>query len=173
MLPKECRAVRMASMVRPTAVRAHQMRSASSFRGETIVSARRLENRPQRAATVVLAAYNADSGRDGYQQEGLQERVVQVRRVTKVVKGGKQLSFRAVVSESSDYFFMRYEAETWDLHASLVWPSMHFVLDSYSLYGFYMTCMCDSIDLWHRKRTCSVISSRQSSSSRSIPCPVK
>ncbi len=31
------------------------------------------------------------------EDDGFQERVVQVRRVTKVVKGGKQLSFRAVV----------------------------------------------------------------------------
>jgi len=30
-------------------------------------------------------------------QERFEERVVQIRRVTKVVKGGKQLSFRAVV----------------------------------------------------------------------------
>ena len=32
------------------------------------------------------------------EDDGFSERVVQVRRVTKVVKGGKQLSFRAVVS---------------------------------------------------------------------------
>jgi hypothetical protein len=32
------------------------------------------------------------------QEDAFQERVVQIRRVTKVVKGGKQLSFRAVVS---------------------------------------------------------------------------
>lgn len=37
-------------------------------------------------------------GRRGDKEDdGFQERVVQVRRVTKVVKGGKQLSFRAVV----------------------------------------------------------------------------
>lgn len=31
------------------------------------------------------------------EDDGLEERVVQIKRVTKVVKGGKQLNFRAVV----------------------------------------------------------------------------
>ena len=35
--------------------------------------------------------------RRGRQTDGMEERVVQIRRVTKVVKGGKQMSFRAVV----------------------------------------------------------------------------
>ena len=35
--------------------------------------------------------------RNNEPEDEFQERVVQVRRVTKVVKGGKQLSFRAVV----------------------------------------------------------------------------
>lgn len=36
-------------------------------------------------------------GEDGREKKEFEERVVQVSRVTKVVKGGKQMSFRAVV----------------------------------------------------------------------------
>lgn len=97
MLPKECRAVRTANSVRPVAVRAQNMTSVASIRGNALIASKTLETRAQRMANVVLAAYNPDSGKDGYGQDSLQERVVQVRRVTKVVKGGKQLSFRAVV----------------------------------------------------------------------------
>ncbi|GAB4817456.1 hypothetical protein N2152v2_004502 [Parachlorella kessleri] len=54
----------------------------------------------QRRATVaraaVLDAPEAEAESE-FEEEGFEERVVQVRRVTKVVKGGKQLSFRAVV----------------------------------------------------------------------------
>ena len=49
----------------------------------------------RRGMTAVVAAR-----RDGDRYEnndGFQDRVIQVRRVTKVVKGGKQLRFRAVV----------------------------------------------------------------------------
>jgi hypothetical protein len=53
---------------------------------------------PQRA-TVVAQAYNNRNDGDNSRDDRFQERVVQVRRVTKVVKGGKQLSFRAVVCE--------------------------------------------------------------------------
>jgi small subunit ribosomal protein S5 len=42
----------------------------------------------------VAAYYRVESSK---KEETFQERVVQIRRVTKVVKGGKQLSFRAVV----------------------------------------------------------------------------
>merc|ERR1711862_990142 len=42
----------------------------------------------------VIAYYRVESPK---KEETFQERVVQIRRVTKVVKGGKQLSFRAVV----------------------------------------------------------------------------
>jgi len=42
----------------------------------------------------IIAYYNVEIQR---KEEIFQERVVQIRRVTKVVKGGKQLSFRAVV----------------------------------------------------------------------------
>ena len=44
-------------------------------------------DQPQPAAAAIIL-----------QEDNFQERVVQIRRVTKVVKGGKQLSFRAVVS---------------------------------------------------------------------------
>jgi hypothetical protein len=43
-------------------------------------------------ATVVAARRD-----DARENDGFQDRVIQVRRVTKVVKGGKQLRFRAVV----------------------------------------------------------------------------
>merc|ERR1712093_927423 len=43
-----------------------------------------------------VAAYYSSSKPKN--KEKIQERVVQIRRVTKVVKGGKQLSFRAVVA---------------------------------------------------------------------------
>ena len=49
-------------------------------------------------STVVAARRDGD---DRYEQnDGFQDRVIQVRRVTKVVKGGKQLRFRAVVRVS-------------------------------------------------------------------------
>lgn len=49
-----------------------------------------------------MAAYapaDNDAAEETYEEDSaFEERVIQVRRVTKVVKGGKQLSFRAVVS---------------------------------------------------------------------------
>jgi len=45
-------------------------------------------------ATVVAARRDGDRFENN---DGFQDRVIQVRRVTKVVKGGKQLRFRAVV----------------------------------------------------------------------------
>lgn len=62
---------------------------------------RNAELRIQRVVATKAAVAVADTmdESDMYEKdESLQERVVQVRRVTKVVKGGKQLSFRAVVS---------------------------------------------------------------------------
>mmetsp|Transcript_7627 Transcript_7627/g.20808 ORF Transcript_7627/g.20808 Transcript_7627/m.20808 type:complete len:230 (-) Transcript_7627:91-780(-) len=73
-------------------------RMCSSVR--SISSARVFANAPSkmtgpisaRPATIV-AARRDDRG----ENDGFQDRVIQVRRVTKVVKGGKQLRFRAVV----------------------------------------------------------------------------
>ena len=66
---------------------------------------RTAEIRAQRASVCVLAAkapVAAENEEDQYEaDDSFQERVVQVRRVTKVVKGGKQLRFRAVVSRIS------------------------------------------------------------------------
>lgn len=45
-------------------------------------------------ATIVAARRDGDRYENN---DGFQDRVIQVRRVTKVVKGGKQLRFRAVV----------------------------------------------------------------------------
>lgn len=47
-------------------------------------------------ATVVAARRDGDKFGEN---DGFQDRVIQVRRVTKVVKGGKQLRFRAVVGQ--------------------------------------------------------------------------
>lgn len=69
----------------------------SAARGVPLVQ-RVAEVRAQRAAVRVQAAYGDKDNEDEYESDGFQERVVQVRRVTKVVKGGKQLRFRAVVS---------------------------------------------------------------------------
>lgn len=43
------------------------------------------------------------------QDDSFQERVVQIRRVTKVVKGGKQLSFRAVVRETAQPLWISWQ----------------------------------------------------------------
>ena len=42
-------------------------------------------------------AKNRKNNRDKAKETNWQERVIQIRRVSKVVKGGKKLSFRAVV----------------------------------------------------------------------------
>jgi Ribosomal protein S5, N-terminal domain len=62
---------------------------------------RTAEIKAQRA-TVCAQAYQRNDNQNEEEQyeedDSFQERVVQVRRVTKVVKGGKQLRFRATVS---------------------------------------------------------------------------
>ena len=73
-------------------VAAHQLNS-SSLRGQEL-GCRQL---PSRCGRTTLHAVARQAGGDNRREEasdGFQERVVQVRRVTKVVKGGKQLSFR-------------------------------------------------------------------------------
>lgn len=54
---------------------------------------------------VAQGAYERYEPKDEYQ-----ERVVQIRRVTKVVKGGKQLSFRAVVVVGDENGSVRHPA---------------------------------------------------------------
>lgn len=69
----------------------------AAVRGQQLVQ-QRAAVRAQRAAVVARAAVAADEDVEEEEEEDqFQERVVQIRRVTKVVKGGKQLSFRAVV----------------------------------------------------------------------------
>lgn len=82
------------------ALRVHRAAVAHCASGRPIHS-RSAELRIQRAVATKAAFAVADTvdESDMYEKDdSLQERVVQVRRVTKVVKGGKQLSFRAVVS---------------------------------------------------------------------------
>lgn len=86
-------------------LRVHQLAFAPATRS-IVFGGRTPELRAQRAAVQALPrqggppAFSADGFEQSYEEEddSFQERVVQVRRVTKVVKGGKQLSFRAVVS---------------------------------------------------------------------------
>jgi len=75
-----------------------------SVRGNAVIN-RTAEIRAQRATVCVKAAIDDDE--DYEKNDGFQERVVQVRRVTKVVKGGKQLSFRAVVSSTLRFSIVR------------------------------------------------------------------
>ncbi|KAL3150717.1 ribosomal protein S5 [Trebouxia sp. C0010 RCD-2024] len=70
--------------------------SLSSLHGQE-VGCRQLPSRCGRTALQAVARQGGGEGRRDDASDGFQERVVQVRRVTKVVKGGKQLSFRAVV----------------------------------------------------------------------------
>jgi small subunit ribosomal protein S5 len=67
-------------------------------RPENISYINRQENmRIERSRVVGVEAAKRDGDRFQQQSDGFQDRVIQVRRVTKVVKGGKQLRFRAVV----------------------------------------------------------------------------
>lgn len=98
----ECRSVRAAastSLPCPR-LRAQSLAFTAAARGTPVVQ-RTAEIRAQRASVCAKAAYAAPDNaqeEDQYEQDdSFQERVVQVRRVTKVVKGGKQLRFRAVV----------------------------------------------------------------------------
>ncbi|DBA93220.1 TPA: ribosomal protein S5 [Trebouxia sp. C0005] len=69
--------------------------SCKTFCGQQL-SCHQLPARARRVALHAVARQGGDNKREEA-SDGFQERVVQVRRVTKVVKGGKQLSFRAVV----------------------------------------------------------------------------
>ena len=80
---------------------AFSMRLSSSMTGTSLRIAE-VASRPARAQAFGPLARQGGGGgqgrKDQEEDDGFSERVVQVRRVTKVVKGGKQLSFRAVVS---------------------------------------------------------------------------
>ena len=100
----ECRAVRAAAStsVPCTRLRTQRLSFTSAVQGTPVVQ-RTAEIRAQRASVCAKAAYKAPADNaneeDMYEHDdSYQERVVQIRRVTKVVKGGKQLGFRAVVS---------------------------------------------------------------------------
>ncbi|KAL4857752.1 30S ribosomal protein S5 [Chlorella vulgaris] len=76
----------------------------AAVRGQSLQQQQRGQARSQRVAAQARAprpGYNTPPADEEEQREeeddSFQERVVQIRRVTKVVKGGKQLSFRAVV----------------------------------------------------------------------------
>lgn len=86
--------------VRSNAMPLHKQLAMSCRLGSG--NALRTQQRVQAAPSVSPAALSvsarfADGSRGSRAEEKLTERVVQVKRVTKVVKGGKQLSFRAVV----------------------------------------------------------------------------
>lgn len=66
----------------------------SSLRGNALRTRALTQARP--AGTAIVSRQGGGRKSDE-EKDAFQERVVQVRRVTKVVKGGKQLSFRAVV----------------------------------------------------------------------------
>lgn len=77
-------------------LRVQHLAFSQAVRGNALVT-RVPEPRAQRiVAQAVQARGDAEDTYD--EDDSFQERVVQVRRVTKVVKGGKQLRFRAVVS---------------------------------------------------------------------------
>lgn len=71
----------------------HKLNFSSSVRGQEI-GCRQLPLRFERIALHAVARQGGGENRREEANDGFQERVVQVRRVTKVVKGGKQLSFR-------------------------------------------------------------------------------
>jgi len=78
--------------------------SVQSIRGQALRTSAPASAAGRAMRMPVLAAEANDKkqggrgrGKPGQQDDGFDEQVVQVRRVTKVVKGGKQLSFRAVV----------------------------------------------------------------------------
>ncbi|KAL4448487.1 hypothetical protein ABPG75_005706 [Micractinium tetrahymenae] len=102
-------AVTMQLCAAPTGVASSSSRTASSrsiaplrcftaaVRGQAVHQKAELRA-AARQSVVARAAFAAEDEEQQYEQDDrFQERVVQIRRVTKVVKGGKQLSFRAVV----------------------------------------------------------------------------
>lgn len=88
--------------------------------GMPLVSQRSAEMSAQRANISTKAYQGGPKGGDNQNEEeqyeeddSFQERVVQVRRVTKVVKGGKQLRFRATVSFIPNSFVVECKCDMW------------------------------------------------------------
>lgn len=95
---------RPASAMRaPVAARAIQQRASVTMSGSAVMPAFGASMAPvadRAERMVVFAGQGGGRGRGNGPQkddDGFEERVVQVRRVTKVVKGGKQMAFSAVV----------------------------------------------------------------------------
>jgi len=86
---------------RAVVTKAAPLRASVSLSGARVVTGPRPATAPARAVAAQVFARGAGGPRRGGRQDeendGMEERLVQIRRVTKVVKGGKQLSFRAVV----------------------------------------------------------------------------
>jgi hypothetical protein len=83
-----------------------------------LVSQHTAEISAQRASVCAKAYQRGPKGGDNQEEDqaeedGFQERVVQVRRVTKVVKGGKQLRFRATVSFILNSFVVACNCDMW------------------------------------------------------------
>lgn len=77
--------------------RAASLSSGNFFSGANALAQSSGAPRAERMQNFVVKAADGRRGRRQEEEKEFEERVVQVRRVTKVVKGGKQLSFRAVV----------------------------------------------------------------------------
>jgi hypothetical protein len=100
----EGRTMRPSASMSTLGLRVQPLLMAHSSSRPTFTHSAIAEPRPQRLIVTKAAFAAADTAEDSetYERdESFQERVIQVRRVTKVVKGGKQLSFRAVVSALS------------------------------------------------------------------------
>jgi len=98
--------MKMASSApKAVALKAAPLRAASavSLSGRRVAAPQAMTAAPARAMAVEVTARGGGRGRGGRgrrddgPEDPFEERLVQIRRVTKVVKGGKQLSFRAVV----------------------------------------------------------------------------
>lgn len=91
----------VSAMRAPVAARSIQQKDSVAMGGSAAVQAFGASMTPAtgRAERMVVLARQGGGrrGRRDQEDDGFEERVVQVRRVTKVVKGGKQMAFSAVV----------------------------------------------------------------------------
>eukprot|EP00959_Pyramimonas_sp_CCMP1952_P234475 4899268-Pyramimonas_sp.AAC.1 len=90
----------VSAMRAPVAARSLQQKNSISMAGSAAVQAfsAPMASAAVRAERMVVSARQGGRGRGPKEEDdGFEERVVQVRRVTKVVKGGKQMAFSAVV----------------------------------------------------------------------------